>query len=156
MTEEEITARLSKSNTNIEVGTWQARVVLCYSDRREDGIHTVARIFNEDLSDIKLEGEESNELTTTGACFYHDGSATCVIWLNKEIFHKNLCCNNTIIECLIVAGWIIHECIHASHHILRERGYTMEALHINDEPLAYLAQYLYENILEILLENPNK
>lgn len=43
----------------------------------------------------------------------------------------------------VLIGCLVHECIHAANFLLKQKGVI--ASHENDEPLAYLVQWIFEN-----------
>jgi len=54
----------------------------------------------------------------------------------------------------VYPGIIAHETLHAAIHILAQTGYRLDPL--NDEPLAYLHSYIFDNVFQAIYHEPKK
>lgn len=134
----------------VECGAWESAVYAVCSEEVKDIIPIAEEILKTSKDNIDFSFNES----TTGTCLIHPDYSETIIWMNKAKIVRKL---NGAIErmeegdiekmmlCISeVNSWIQHEAVHAAHQILKQRGY--QGLHVCDEPLTYLAQYIAGHI----------
>ena len=78
------------------------------------------------IKTFKLDPDEDGR----GMVFYHNGAV--FIWI-QEFTYENL-------------GYLAHEATHAANCMFREKGVKISTS--NDEPLAYMVGYVFENCMK--------
>ncbi len=85
---------------------------------------------------------ETIETLTDGEMTSADAKAATLNMDSEDIHYM------VVFEPKVDNGIIVHECVHLATMILNSKGYQFDP--INDEPYAYLVQYLFDTIAKEL------
>lgn len=126
----------------IPIDLWPSEITLVISELKNEAIKELRLLYpKEDIDDVEELG-----LSNAGSTFFMEDSLPVLIWLNYKYIKKKLASK----DLLSLFNVVNHEVIHASIQTLKVKGY--DAIYTNDEPLAYLVDYLNSVILKEVLK----